>query len=728
MTATPSKISPDLSRRSVLKFMSAGAAGLGLGLFNLPVGATDKNIKFAPNAFLEVHADNSVHLWCKRTEMGQLIKTGVATILADELGADLDTMQVHMTTAEEKFGYVGTGGSGATMGAWRYYRPLFAAAREMLVSAAAQRWGAEPEVCFTDASHVIHRGSGRKLPFGTLVEAAANLPVPEEPELKKSSDFKYIGQSRPRRDIANVLSGGAQYGADVSFPGMKYVSIERCPVRGGTLVSVDSAAAQAFAGVERVLQLSNAVAIIAENSWAAMRARELLRVTWDLGANQHVDSQQLDAQLDEGLADPGYLIRETGEPLSSARTLSWVYEIPAASHAPLETATATAWFRDGKLEIWSPCHQQTLAMRETAKRFELEEKDIVIHTTLAGGSFGRKLVRDFVIEAAEVALKVPYPVQLLYTREDDNAHGPNRPPTKHKVSFELDNAGKPVSCGFHMAGYSVAEQEGPGGISDKGFDWTAALGANDIPYSFDHIRISHKMFVTDALFFTWWRGTYRNHNCFALECAVDELAIETGRDPLALRLDLLPRDVIAETYPGDMETVSSARMKNMLAMLGEKSAYNAPRPAGRAVGIACHCYTDVNGYSAFAVDASVADEEVTVHKVTVVIDCGQVINPSAVKAQVEGSVAFGLSGAMLQETTLEQGRVQQLNFDSSPVLRMVECPEIEVHLMPSEAEPGGVGEPALTPLMPAFMNAVSRAVGKRIRRLPLGDQLAGDRT
>ncbi|MEX0297502.1 MAG: molybdopterin cofactor-binding domain-containing protein, partial [Kordiimonas sp.] len=669
--------STDVSRRSILKFMSAGAAGFGLGLFSFPAGAKPKTKAFSPSAFLEIHEDNSVHFWCKRTEMGQLIKTGVAVIAADELGADLSLLKMHQTTADEKYGYVGTGGSGATTSAWRHYRPMFAAAREMLMTVAANKWSIKPEECVAENCFVNHPATGRKLPFSALIDGASQLPVPENPTLKDVRSYKYVGTPRGRFDANAVMAGTAVYGADVTLPGRKSVSIERSPVRGGKLISFDSSAALKMASVVDVVRLKNAVAVIADNHWAAMRARRELVVDWDLGDNQFVSSQDLDAELQEGLGEDGYLIRETGAPATKGALKEWVYEMPAASHAPLETANATAKYQDGVLTIWSPCHQQTLAVEETAKRTGLSKENIVLNTTLAGGSFGRKLVRDYVFEVAEVAMKVPYPVQLLYTREDDCAHGPNRPPTKHKVSFKVDETGKPLSCSFHMSGYSVAVQEGPDGISEEGFDWTAALGANDIPYSFDHIRISHKMYHTSALYFTWWRGTYRNSNCFALECAVDELALETDRDPLELRMQLLAQDITAETYPGDMETISATRMKAILELLADKADYYRARPAGNAVGVSCHCYTDVASYSAFAVEVSVADGIATVEKVTVVIDCGLVINPSAVKAQIEGSTIFGLSGAITQETTVEAGRVQQLNFDSSPVLRMSENPKIE---------------------------------------------------
>ncbi len=717
--------SATVSRRSILKFMSAGAAGFGLGLFNMPAGASVPETKFSPNAFLEIHADNSVHFWCKRTELGQLVKTGIAVLVADELGAELSLLQMHQTTADEKYGYVGTGGSGATLGAWRYYRPMFAAAREMLITAAANQWGVSAGSCIAEGGFIADKATGRKLPFSVLLDAAGKLPVPEKPALKDISAFKYTGKARGRLDAAEIISGSAIYGADVVFSGLKYASIERCPVRGGTLLSVDTAAALNTAGVVDVLTIGNKVAVVATNSWAAMQARKALKVEWSYGENQGISSSDFDRELTEGLSEPGYLIRETGTAAARAKTLEWVYEISAASHAPLETATATAQYKGGVLTVWSPCHQQTLAAEELAKSTGLPKEKVIINTTLAGGSFGRKLARDYVSEVADIALRVAYPVQLLFTREDDCQHGPHRPPTKHKVSFGLDETDNPTSCLFHMSGYSVAAQEGPGGISEKGFDWTAALGANDIPYSFNHIRISHKMHETSALFFTWWRGTYRNHNCFALECAMDELAIETDKDPLELRLQFLSNDITAETFPGDMETVSSDRMKNTLQLLAEKADFYEQRPTGQAVGIACHCYTDVNSYSAFAVDVSVIDGQVTVHKVTVVIDCGFAVNPSAVRAQVEGGIVFGLSGAIAQETTIENGQVQQVNFDSSPVLRMADCPAIEVHIVKSLAEPGGVGEPALTPLMPAFINAVSRAEGRRIRRLPLGGQLSG---
>ena len=715
----------DLSMRSVIK--AVGGAAFVLAFYPLarnapPVAA---GAVLQPNAFLEISPPDRVTLWLKKCEMGQHIHSALAAIAADELGADMAALNVKQADTDARFGFVGTGGSYAVAGFWRRARPLFAAARDMLETAAAAAWDVGKDEVKVAGGVIRHAASGRRAPLGEFAAAAARLAVPEQPRLRSSSEFLYIGKVAGHRDVERIVNGSARYGIDVRMPNMRFAAIARSPVREGVLEGFERRAALAVPGVQEVFAVGDWIAVVAASSWAAQQGRERLRPRWRYDRYGDVSSDSIRRQLRTALGSGDHMIRQQGEAIAGSRLqrLQCDYEMPLAQHAALEPVNATALVEKGRCTIWGPIHLATQTQGEVARALQIAKENVSVHTTLVGGSFGRKLERDFVIEAAQIAARVRGPVQLLYTREDDMMHGGMRPPSQHRLSFSFDRHTRRFALDYDYAAASAWAHQDRSQLSRKGYDWAAALGAVDIPYAFQSLRVRQTDIETPAVRLNWWRGTYRNNHAFASECAMDELAAAAGLDPLELRLSLLSADLSIETFPDDPAQISAGRLRRVLALAAEKIAYRSKRGTGRAVGIACHCYSDVHTYIAHAVDVTVRAGGVRIHKVVAAVDCGIAISPDSVTAQVEGSVVFGLNSALWDDVDVQAGQVMSRNFDHCRLLRLHEMPQIDVHIVASEELPGGIGEPPLPPVIPAFLNAVARAGGPRVRRLPAGDQL-----
>jgi isoquinoline 1-oxidoreductase beta subunit len=712
-----------VSRRGMIKLVGGVTAGIGLAL-TVPSAAREGEASFAPNAYLEITAERGVVFWTKKAEMGQHIHTALAAMAADELGADLDTLTLEQTDTHPKFGFVGTGGSYAIPGHFQLLMPMMAAAREMLMQAAANKWQVAASSLVAEAGFIHHKSSGRKALLEAFAADAANLPVPESPKTRARDTYKYIGKNRGRLDQRAVLDGTATYGIDVRVPDMRFAVIAKSPVVGASLAGFDAAAARRVAGVEAVVADGNTVFVVAKNSWAAMQGRRALDARWQRHTHDQISRESLMETLRTQAENPPHLILQEGtKSADGAEVLDLHYEMPMAQHAAIEPVNAVAHFEGGQLIIWAPCQMATIAKNEVTKELGLAEDKVVVHTTLLGGSFGRKLERGYVIEAARLATKVPYPVQLVYTREDDMMFGGVRPPTVHKIraSFGADKSLKGLEV--DVSSVSVFAQQDPNELKTKGYDWTIAPGLPDTPYSFPYIRIRQAELYTDAITFNWWRGTGRNNNAYALECALDEIAAAMETDPLDLRLSMITKDRFAEGFPGEKDRIPADRTRKLLKELVRMSDYRRKRPDGRAVGIAMCSYSPVLTYVAHAVEVSLLEGKLTIHKVWVAVDCGLAISPESVRAQAEGSVIFGLTSALWGDTAVERGVVQDSNFDTCRLMRMEEAPDIEVHIMNNKENPGGMGEPPLPSVTPAFLNAIALAGGPRIRRLPIADQL-----
>nr|WP_286829967.1 molybdopterin cofactor-binding domain-containing protein [Kordiimonas sp. UBA4487] len=714
--------SPGMSRRTLIKLM--GATGATLTLASLgAVSAEGETPVFSPNAFLEISEKDGVTLWLKKAEMGQHILTATAMMMADELGADLDAMTIRQADTHPKFGFVGTGGSFAIPGRWIYMRPLFASARAMLLRAAAETWEVPVAEVSVDKGVISHTHSGRSGKLEAFAAKASGYDVPEDMPLRDRKNFRYMGTKRARLDTDAVLSGTARYGVDVRMDGLRFAVMARPRTRDGMLTSHNKDAALAVPGVQEVHVIGDKVAVIATNSWAAIRGRGALDAQYDAGPFAAVSTTTIRRDLEAAFAGESADVRTEGALPRRPPLVEATYEMPLAQHAALEPVNATAVVKGGKCLIWGPVQMATFTAREAAEAIGLREEDVTVYTTLLGGSFGRKLERDYAVEAAQIAALTKGPVQLLLTREDDMVMGGVRPPSRHHIRM-WDAGGAPAFEHIYST-LSVNAQQDPAQLEHRGYDWTAALGSIDIPYRFSALSVRQHDVTNHAVQLNWWRGTHHNHHAFASECAMDEYALARGIDPFDLRLSLLTADTTVETYPNDMGTVSAKRLKAVLGRLRNEVMQAVAPEKGHGIGIACHVYTDVFTYVGHAVEASVENGLVKVHRVWAVVDCGLAVSPDSVRAQVEGSVVFGVTSALWGETRVEDGQIIDVNFDTYRLMRMDEAPEIHVTIMENDEAPGGMGEPPLPSVTPALLNALARAKGgKRIRKLPIGDQLS----
>ena len=704
--------------------MLGGAAfALAIGRNAPAVAAT--NTPFRPNAYLQIDPDGTVSFWVKKCEMGQQIHTAIGAMVADELGADMATLQLKQATTDGQYGFVGTGGSYAVPAFWASGRPLLAAAREMLLEAAAQRWNLDSAQLSVADGVIAHPPSGRRVGFGDLVVAASKLEVPQQPRLRSKHERRYVGSASGRRDAAAIVNGTALYGADVRPPGLRFAAIAKSPTFAGALESYERQAALAIDGVDEVVATQNWVAVVARNSWAAMRGRDALQARWEGPIDDLLDSAQISQQVADALELEGKLVRESGKPLAldEIEQLSCRYSMPMAQHAALEPVNATAQVQHGHCTIWAPVQMATQTQQEVAAALDLAKENVRVHTTLLGGAFGRKLERGFAIEAAQIAAQTQGPIQLIYSREDDMTQGGVRPPSCHRFDFAFDRSGGAVSMDHRYAVASPFAQQDPAQLDHAGYDWTGALGATDVPYAFDHLRITQRDLKAVPVPLNWWRGTFRNHHAYASECAIDELAGALDEDPLAFRQRMLSQDLRVETFPNDISHLQVARLRAVLGRAADEIDYSTERPPGRAVGLACHSYSDVGTYVAHAIEVNVKERELRIERVVAVVDCGVAISPDAVRAQMEGSVVFGLSSALWGEVAVQQGAIQTRNFDRCRLLRMAEMPSIDVHIIDSDLPPGGMGEPPLPSVTPALINAIARAGGPRVRDLPIGERL-----
>lgn len=708
------------SRRDFLKIAGSAGAGLvlGLRLQGKARPGTPAEPVFHPNAYLAIRPDGSALLTVPKSEMGQGVRTALPMVIAEELDLDWSRVELRQAMPGPEFQHLGTGGSTSVSTTWMILRKAGAAAREMLVAAAAQSWGVAPDQCRTEKGTVFGPG-GRTSTYGELAEAAARQPVPKTPRLKAPTAFRILGRPTRRLDGPRIVTGKPLFGLDVRRPGQRFAAVLRCPVVGGTPKAWDASKALAVRGVHAVMQVPTGLAVIAEGTWPALQGREALAATvrWDEGPNAAFNSRDLENQMRSALQGPADPARKAGAAApalaAAARVLEAEYAFPFQSHTPMEPMNATAEVRSDGATLWMGTQNPNTAQVRAAAAVGLEPARMAVNVALLGGGFGRRSGTDFSTEAVQVAKAAgPGPIQVVWDRSDDIRHDQFHPATLHHLKAGLDGHGRIAAWSHHIAGGAVLRSWLEGEKS-PGQAETEANGAWDIPYDIPALDIAFAE-VRVPVPLGWWRAIEIVPNVFARECFLDEVAHATGKDPLALRLELLGRR--GRVKLGG-EEVDIARLRRVLELAAEKAGWGRKLPAGHGLGLACHAY-DRRTYMAEVAEVSIKKGQLHVHRVVAAVDCGIVLNPEGLAGQVEGGVAWGVS-ALFSQITFEKGRTVQENFDTFPVLRSPDMPRVEVHTVASLEAPSGMGEPPVPVCLPAVLNGVFAATGKRLRRLPI---------
>ena len=734
----------DKSRRRFLKTGIAGGAGLIVAVYFVTGGERIKTSSelwnnkadiSAPNAWLSISKDGMVTIRVNHTELGQGITTALPMIIAEELEARWDLVRFEIAPAESVyknplFGTQMTAASSSVKSSWDILRKAGASAREMLIAAAALSWSVPSSECRAEKGAVIHSPSGRKLGYGSLAQKAATLPTPKKVRLKAPGDFKIIGQRIPRLDTPLKTAGRAIFGIDVRIPGLLTATVIHAPVFGAKVKSYDAKRARAIHGVRHVLAMNNWIAVVGDTFWQANKGADELKIEWDEGGIKDIDSDQLSkrrAQLTRKSGKVFFKKGDTEEAMSrAAGTVQAVYELSYQAHATPEPMNCTAYVRKNRCDVWAPTQHQDAAQETAARITDMEYKDVHIHTPFVGGGFGRRIAVDYVAEAVQISKAIKAPVKVIWSRSEDIQHDLYRPATYNVLRAGINARGFPIAWTHRIVGpdhmaqmfhrlipsmlpywvprgarniaSSLAESIAPRVIPGK----KASDGAAPLSYAIDNVSVDY---VNDdpGIPTGFWRGVAYTLNTFCVESFIDEIAVAAGQDPFELRMELLK---------------GTPRLQKVLKLAAEEARWGSSPSEGLYRGIAAHNFHET--MLAFIVEISVEKNEVIrVHRVICALDCGIVINPKIVEAQIRGGIAFGLTAALKSEITIRKGRVVQSNFDDFPLLRMDEMPEVEVHIVPSTDPPHGIGESAVPLIGPAVANAVYAATGKRIRKLPI---------
>jgi isoquinoline 1-oxidoreductase beta subunit len=740
----PTPLSPEpqtLDRRAFLKTGAAGGAALLIG-FHIPAHASDpaqeqEKPPINPlNAWVKITPDNHVTLILAKSEMGQGIMTALPMILAEELCLDWKQVTIEQAPTNPKIYDHGTGGSGSVGGSWWPLRQAGAAAREMLIAAAAKKWEVGTDTCKAQNGYVVHGHPERSYSYGQLVADAALLPIPnfKEVPLKNSRDFTILGRETHRVDGAAKATGTAMYGIDARPAGLQYAVIARCPVFYGKVASFDATKAKAVPGVRDVFQIETSgrgasttggVAVVADNSWAAMQGRKALEVKWEEGAAASESSEELRKQFVANAAKPRGVIRNEGDVdaalAAASNKVEAVYELPFAAHVCMEPMNCTVHIKPDGAEAWVPTQAPQWAQAAIAEAAKLPPEKVIVHTTQMGGGFGRRYQADFVMEAAQVAKKTGKPVMVVWTREDDMHHDFYRPASYHKCQGALDDAGNLAAWKHFQTSTSIAAKWSPKGEEDNG-QGEFGTGAT-VPYKSPNLRIEYTLAHSSAPR-AWWRSVEHSSSGFVVESFVDELAAAAGQDALEFRLKLLgdTRKLPQFGQGPDAPPLDTARLKAVLKLAAEKAGWGKQLPDGEGRGIAGFFSFDT--YTAAVAEVSVKPRELKVKRLVCTVDCGRVVNPNGVRAQVESAAIYALTATLKDAITVERGRIVQSNFNDYQMIRMKEAPPIEVHLVASEEKPTGIGEPTVPVIAPAVCNAIFNATRNRkqdvrIRRLPI---------
>ncbi|MDQ7815990.1 MAG: molybdopterin-dependent oxidoreductase [Melioribacteraceae bacterium] len=695
------------TRREFVKVVGLSGSGLFLAAYVPAHGFLtkpgDEPKIFAPSVYLRIDSKGVVTITVHRSEMGQGVQTSLPMMVAEELECNWEDIRIEQADGDPKFGHQSTGGSQSIRRTFEPFRIAGATAKEMLISAAAIKWGVESKDCIAENGFVINKLNNKRFTYGDLVEEAAKLPIPTDVKLKNPKEYKIIGKRVHRLDTPPKIYGTAKFGIDVVIPGMFYASVARCPSIGGSVKSFNPDKAKMIKGVLDVIEIPQGIVVIADSTWNSFMGKNALSIDWNLGPNVNIDSEVIRNNLSAHLKEEGSEIEAKGKlnfDSPDLITIEGVYELPFLAHAPLEPMNCIATVKNGKAELWAPSQNPQGARTEVAKALGFKEDDVVIHVTLIGGAFGRRLVSDWAVEAALIAQATGKTIKLTWIREDDMKHSTFRPASMHKVKGSVDNSGKLVNFYHHVIAESITAQRFNRNIPVKDAD--IGEGTRRLAYQFPNLKITGTIVPTHVPV-SWYRSVYNTQNPFVVESFIDELAYEAKRDPFEFRRDLLPKD---------------SRLRNVLIEATIKSNWYSKLPDGKGRGIACF-----EGYGSFCAEVFEVsvnkNNEIILEKVTAVIDCGTVINPDTVEAQLEGAIVFALSAVLKGEITIRDGGVVEKNYDDYQILTYSETPVIESHIINNFEKVGGVGEVGIGACAPALCNAIFAACGKRVRKLPV---------
>ncbi|MFQ5537969.1 MAG: molybdopterin cofactor-binding domain-containing protein [Gemmatimonadota bacterium] len=720
-----------VSRRTFIRIVGVAGAGLTLGISYRALRGPpplEVDADFAPNAFLRIDADGAVTVVLPRSEMGQGVSTSLPQLLAEELDVGLERVAFVFAPAHEEYrvsemGMQVTGGSTSVLESWEPFRRAGATARRMLLEAAARRWRVDAEGLGTENGRVVDPSDGRALDYGELAVEAAGLDVPDDVPLKDPATFRLIGSSVPRLDAPVKTTGAAVFGLDAGPREAAVAVVARCPVFGGRVRSFDPGSALAVPGVRRVVELEGGVAVVADGYWEAQKGRNALVVEWDEGPWAALDDAEIRRRFADALEGDGGVVRDDGDAdaalAAGGTVLRATYAFPYLAHATMEPMNCTAVVADGRCTVWAPTQFQDGpayagggSRQVAARKAGVDADDTTVYTTFLGGGFGRRAEVDFVEEAAELAAKVDGPVKVVWSREDDMRHDFYRPAALHRIAAAVGTDGRPLAWKHEIASQSILDLKVPRwipraalrlmGMMPEGVDPTTVEGAADPPYRVPAVRVRGAQ-VNLPIPVGFWRSVGHSHNAFVVESFVDELAHAAGADPVAYRMALLDHD---------------RRERGVLRAVAQAADWDGPVPEGRARGVAVHA--SFGSFVAQVAEVSVGEAgRPRVHRVWCAVDCGTVVNPAIVKAQMESGIIYGLTAALYGRINIRGGRAVQSNFHDYPMVRMNEAPEIEVVLAPSGDPPGGIGEPGVPPIAPAMANALFALTGERARELPL---------
>ena len=697
-------MSQDFSRRDFLKVSSTVGVGLVISVA-LPykerlVAAGIVENSFEPNVWIKISPDNKVVITLAKSEMGQGVKTSLPMIVAEELDVDLQKINILQADAHTtNYGSMMTVGSRSVRGgAWLRLREAGATAREMLVSAAAKRWGVSPESCRTENGSVFHESSKRSLTYGTLTVDAATFKVPKKPQLKDPSQFRYIGKSTVLIDTPEKVSGKTIYGIDVRLPSMLYATVVHPPVFGAAVKSFNDREAEKVPGVKKVFKVSLGLAVVAKNTWSAFKGAKALEIKWDNG-NFNMDSNDISKSFQDLARKKGVVAREDGDVEKAMKKakkhMEAIYEVPYLAHATMEPMNCTAHILKDYCGLWAPTQNPRGAQRTAMQLTGFSKYKVEVHVTQLGCGLGRRSSSDFIQDSVEIAMNVDVPVKLIWTREEDMQHDFYRPSTYNLFKAGIDEAGKPLAWNHRVVASPLR------GGSANTLDRSAVDGASNLPYDIPNIYVDYCRSDL-AVPVGYWRSVGPSQNTFITESFIDEIAYAAEKDPFEYRKKLL------KNHP---------RLLNVLELAAEKSGWGKKLLAGHTMGIAV--VEDKGSACAQVAEISIEQSQVQIHRIVCALDCGQVIHPGIVESQTVGSVVFGLTAALYGEINIKEGRVVQSNFHDYPLLGIHEMPDVEVYLVDSNEDPGGAGEPAVPPVAPAVTNAIFAATGKRIRSLPI---------